>query len=115
MVNVLAVNRMRRVRRKIKSVSCRMRLSIHKSNKYLYAQIINDSLGTTVAAASTLEIRDSHKNAKSVAAATELGILIAMRALNKRIDSVVFDRGRFMYHGAVKAVAEAARVTGMYF
>ena len=92
----------------------RPRLSIHRTNQHIYAQIIDDVAGATVVAASTLET-DVAKNGSNVEAATKVGTLIAERAKKAGVASVVFDRGGFLYHGRVKALAEAARAGGLDF
>jgi large subunit ribosomal protein L18 len=95
----------------------RPRLSIHRSSKNIYAQIIDDTNGVTVASASTMEkdFRGSKKTGADKAAATEVGKLIAERALKAKVSEVVFDRGGYIYHGRVKALADAAREGGLKF
>ncbi|MEX6724317.1 50S ribosomal protein L18 [Parapedomonas caeni] len=93
----------------------RPRLSVHRSSKHIYAQVIDDSKGATVAAASTLESALKGKSGATVAAAAEVGKLLAERAKAAGIGQVVFDRGGFLYHGRVKALAEAAREGGLEF
>jgi large subunit ribosomal protein L18 len=110
--------RAQRIRRQIKKVAGdRPRLSVHRSSKHIYAQIIDDSKGKTVAAASTLEkdLRGSLKTGADVAAAAAIGKLIAERAGKAGVTEVVFDRGSYIYHGRVKALAEAAREGGLSF
>lgn len=107
-----------RVRRAVKAAANgRPRLSVHRSSKNIYAQIIDDAAGTTVAAASTLEsaLKGSLKTGADKAAAEAVGKLVAERALAAGVKQVVFDRGRFIYHGRVKALAEAAREGGLDF
>ncbi len=107
-----------RVRNNIrKSMTSRPRLSVFRSGKHIYAQVIDDAKGVTVAAASTVdkEIRGSKAKNATVAAATEVGKLIAERAKKAGIEQVVFDRGGYRYHGRVKALADAARETGLKF
>ncbi len=107
-----------RVRRQLKKVAGdRPRLSIHRSSKNIYAQIIDDAKGVTVAAASTLEkdVRGSLKTGADSAAAAAIGKLVAERATKAGVKEVVFDRGSFLYHGRVKALAEAAREAGLSF
>jgi large subunit ribosomal protein L18 len=107
-----------RVRRQIKKVAGeRPRLSVYRSSKNIYAQIIDDSNGHTVAAASTLEkdLRGGLKTGADVAAAAAIGKLIAERAVKAGIKAVVFDRGPYIYHGRVKALADAAREGGLDF
>ena len=103
-----------RVRTKISGTAERPRLCVYRSNTNLYAQIIDDVAGKTLAQASTLdkEVKTKHANKE---AAKEVGALIAKRALDKKIESVVFDRGGYIYHGVVKELAEAAREGGLKF
>ena len=103
-----------RVRRKISGTADRPRLCVYRSNSNLYVQIIDDVAGNTIVSASTLdkEIKTKHANKE---AAKEVGTLIAKRALDKKIESVVFDRGGYIYHGVVKELAEAAREGGLKF
>jgi large subunit ribosomal protein L18 len=107
-----------RVRRAVKAAGAgRARLSVHRSSKHIYAQVIDDRQGATVAAASSLEksLRESLKTGADVAAAKAVGKLVAERAVAKGIKEVVFDRGRYLFHGRVKALAEAAREGGLSF
>ena len=107
-----------RVRRSLKKVARdRPRLSVFRSSKQIYAQIIDDASGNTLAAASTLdkELKGSLKTGADVNAAAEVGKLVAKRALEKGVNAVVFDRGGYMYHGRVKALADAAREGGLNF
>ncbi len=103
-----------RVRRKISGTAERPRLCIYRSNTNLYVQIIDDVAANTLVSASTLdkEIKTKHANKE---AAKELGSLIAKKALDKKIETVVFDRGGYIYHGVVKELAEAAREGGLKF
>ena len=103
-----------RVRRKISGTAQRPRLCVYRSNKNIYVQIIDDVAGNTLAQASTLdkEIKTKYAN-KEVA--KEVGALIAKRAADKKIETVVFDRGGYIYHGIVKELAEAAREGGLKF
>ena len=103
-----------RVRNKISGTPERPRMSVFRSNKQIYVQLIDDEAGRTLAQASTLELKDL-KNGGNVAAATEVGTLIAKRALELNISKVVFDRGGYLYHGRVKALADAARAAGLEF
>jgi len=95
----------------------RKRLSVYRSSKHIYAQVIDDDQGVTLASASSIEktARDGLKNGASVDAAKAVGKLIAERAKEKGIEDVVFDRGGYLYHGRVKALAEAAREGGLKF
>ncbi|QJP13015.1 50S ribosomal protein L18 [Starkeya sp. ORNL1] len=107
-----------RVRRALRSAANgRPRLSVHRSSKHIYAQVIDDANGVTVAAASTLEkdLRGSLKTGADIAAAQAIGKLVAERAVAAGVKDVVFDRGAFIYHGRVKALAEAAREGGLNF
>ena len=108
------VRRHARVRTKISGTAERPRLCVYRSNANIYAQIIDDVAGNTLVQASTLdkEIKIKHANKE---AAKELGTLIAKRAADKKIKTVVFDRGGYIYHGRVKALAEAAREAGLEF
>ena len=110
--------RRRRVRTALKARSGgRPRLSVHRSGRHIYAQIIDDVNGATVAAASTLdkELKGKLKTGANLDAAKEVGKLIASRATAKGIKDVVFDRGGYMYHGRIKALADAAREGGLAF
>ena len=107
----------RRIRKKISGSSSRPRLCIYRSLKYVYAQIVDDTNGTTLAAASTVEksLRGDLKQGGNIQASKLVGKAIAERAKEKGIESVVFDRGGYLYHGRIKAVAEAAREFGLKF
>jgi large subunit ribosomal protein L18 len=95
----------------------RKRLSVFRSSKHIYAQLIDDDAGTTLASASSIEkpTREGLKTGASVEAAKTVGKLIAERAQEKGVKEVVFDRGSYLYHGRVKALAEAAREAGLSF
>lgn len=103
-----------RVRKKVSGTAERPRLCVYRSNTNLYVQIIDDTAGKTLVQASTMdkEIKTKRSNKE---AAKEVGALIAKRALEKKIKSVVFDRGGYIYHGVVKELAEAAREGGLEF
>lgn len=103
-----------RVRRKLRGTSERPRLAVFRSNRYIYAQVIDDMAGRTLAAASSAEdaLRDK---SLSVDTAAEVGKLVATRAKDAGISTVIFDRGGFAYHGRVKALAESARKEGLEF
>lgn len=103
-----------RVRRKISGTAERPRLCIYRSNTNLYVQIIDDVAGNTLVSASTLDKNVKNKRSNKEAA-KELGTLIAKKALEKKIETVVFDRGGYIYHGVVKELAEAARKGGLKF
>ncbi|QKV18223.1 50S ribosomal protein L18 [Oricola thermophila] len=110
--------RAQRVRRQIKKVANgRPRLSVYRSSKNIYAQVIDDSAGHTVAAASTLDtdLKGALKTGADTAAAAAVGKLLAERAVKAGIKDVVFDRGGYIYHGRVKALADAAREAGLNF
>lgn len=107
-----------RVRRSLKKIANgRPRLSVYRSSKHISAQVIDDEQGTTLASASTLEkdLRGSLKTGADVAAAAAIGELVAKRAKENGITAVVFDRGGYIYHGRVKALADAAREGGLEF
>jgi large subunit ribosomal protein L18 len=110
--------RARRVRGTIsKLASGRPRLSVHRSGRHIYAQVIDDKQGATLASASSLEkdMRGKLKTGADKSAATEVGTLVAERAKAAGITTVVFDRGGYIYHGRVKALADAARDAGLDF
>lgn len=107
--------RHQRVRRRVFGTEERPRLNVYRSNKHIYVQLINDEAGTTLASASTKENGASLENTSNVAAAKHVGEQIAKRAKDAGIDTVVFDRGGYKYHGRVKALAEAAREEGLQF
>ena len=110
--------RAQRVRRSLAKVANgRPRLSVHRSSQNIYAQIIDDVKGVTLAAASTLDkdLRKSLKTGSDTGAASAVGKLVAQRAEKAGIKEVIFDRGAFIYHGRVKALAEAAREGGLSF
>jgi large subunit ribosomal protein L18 len=107
-----------RVRRAVKAAAgTRPRLSVFRSSKHIYAQVIDDVKGQTLAAASSMEktTRDGGKTGANIDAAKAVGKLLATRAVEKGIKEVVFDRGRYLYHGRVKALADAAREGGLSF
>jgi large subunit ribosomal protein L18 len=109
------LRRHRRVRKKIHGTAVRPRLAVHRSNKHLSVQVIDDDTGRTLAAASTTEADLRGEGGHSVAAATAVGTLIAERAKAAGITTVVFDRGGYIYHGRIAAVAAAARDAGLEF
>jgi large subunit ribosomal protein L18 len=107
-----------RVRRHLKSVANgKPRLSVHRSSEHIYAQVIDDAKGHTLAAASTLEkdLKGSLKTGADKAAAAAVGKLVAERCKAAGVTAVVFDRGQFMYHGRIQALADAAREGGLEF
>ncbi len=103
-----------RVRRKVSGTAECPRLCVYRSNSNVYAQVIDDVAGVTLVSASTLDkaVKTKHSNKE---AAKEVGALIAKRALEKNIETVVFDRGGYIYHGIVKELAESAREAGLKF
>jgi|SRR5690242_13658810 len=106
------------VRRKVKlAAHGRKRLSVFRSSEHIYAQVIDDDKGVTLASASSIEktLREGQKTGADIAAAKAVGKLIAERAKEKGITEVVFDRGRYIYHGRIKALADAAREGGLSF
>ena len=109
--------RKRRVRGKVNGTAERPRLTVFRSNKNIYAQIIDDTTGRTLAAASTLDkdIKAKIKNGATAEAAATIGKLIAERGTKAGVAEVVFDRGAYIYHGRVKALADAAREGGLQF
>jgi len=110
--------RTERIRRGIKATAgSRLRLSVFRSSKHIYAQVIDDRKGETIAAASSMEkdMRGSLKTGANIEAAKAVGKAVAERASAKGIKDVVFDRGGYMFHGRVKALAEAAREGGLKF
>ena len=107
-------HRARRVRTRLKKLAGgRPRLSVFRSAKNIYAQLIDDRAGVTLAAASSLEAKSEKGSDKDAAA--KVGTLVARRAIEKGVKDVVFDRGGYIYHGRVKAVADAAREAGLQF
>ena len=103
-----------RIRRKVTGTSERPRLAVYRSLKSIYAQVIDDSTGRTIASASSLD-KDSSAKGSNAAAAKAVGALIAKKAKDKGITRVVFDRGGYLYHGNIKALADAAREAGLEF
>jgi len=111
---VTTQHRARRVRTRLKKMANgRPRLSVFRSAKNIYAQLIDDRVGVTLAAASSLEARSEKGTDKGAAA--KVGALLAKRALDKGLKDVVFDRGGYIYHGRIKALADAAREAGLNF
>ena len=111
------VKKHNRMRNRFSGTAERPRLAVFRSNNHMYAQIIDDTVGNTLAAASTLEkeVKTELEKTNNVEAAAYLGKVIAKRAKDKGITEVVFDRGGFLYHGKIKALAEAAREAGLEF
>ena len=104
-----------RVRKKVRGTAARPRLAVFRSNKHIYAQVIDDVAGRTVASASTVEQDGAKGSAATVAAATAVGERLGARVKQAGIAAVVFDRGGFKYHGRVAAVADGARSAGLEF
>lgn len=115
--NEVRVKKHTRLRNRFSGTPQRPRLAVYRSNRHMYAQVIDDSAGNTLAAASTLEkaVQAELEHTDDRAAATYVGTLIAKRALEKGIDTVVFDRGGYIYQGKVQALADAAREAGLKF
>ena len=114
---LLRERRHKRVRYKVVGSAERPRLAVFKSNAHMYAQVIDDGLGVTIASASTLdgELKDFKGSKGNAASAKKVGELVARRAKAKGVASVVFDKGGFKYHGRVKALADSAREAGLVF
>jgi large subunit ribosomal protein L18 len=105
-----------RIRKNLSGNEVRPRLCVFRSNKHIYAQIVDDSKGRTLVAASTLEAEGKgEKGGGNIAAAKTVGKIVAQRARDKGIQAVLFDRGGYIYHGRVKALADAAREAGLKF
>jgi large subunit ribosomal protein L18 len=105
----------KRIRRKVRGTAERPRLAVFRSLNHIYAQVIDDVKGHTLAAASSVEKNAGIASGGNVAGAKEVGKLIAQRAREKGITKVVFDRGGYLYHGRIKALADAARKAGLEF
>lgn len=106
-----------RIRSKVTGTTDRPRLSVFRSASHIYAQVVNDETGATLATAGTLsrDLRDSVKEGSKSDSAKKVGALIAKICLEKKIEKVVFDRNGYLYHGRIKALAEAARAAGLKF
>lgn len=113
--NAIRRKRHARVRAKISGTPERPRLSVYRSNKHIYAQLIDDMNGVTLASASTLDKEINVESASNIDAAAKVGELVAKRALEKGYKSVVFDRSGYLYHGRIQALADAAREAGLEF
>ena len=111
------VNKHRRLRNRFSGTAERPRLAVFRSNNHMYAQIIDDTVGNTLVSASTLQkdVKANLEKTNNVDAAAYLGTVIAKRAIEKGINTVVFDRGGFIYQGKIKALADAAREAGLEF
>ncbi len=110
-------NKHRRIRSRLSGTPEKPRLSVFRSNKHMYAQVIDDVAGNTIVSASTLqsEVKDGLEKTNDITAAGKLGEVIAKKALDNGIKTVVFDRGGYIYQGKVKALADAAREAGLEF
>ncbi|SHF02038.1 50S ribosomal protein L18 [Alkalibacter saccharofermentans] len=115
--NKIRKNRHKRMRFKINGTSERPRLNVYRSNSNIYAQIIDDSNGTTLVSASTLDkdLKEKLSSTRTKEAAKMVGKAIGEKAISKGIDTVVFDRGGYIYHGKIKELAEGAREAGLKF
>lgn len=113
--NEVRKKRHARVRAKLSGTQARPRLNVYRSNKNIYAQLIDDENGVTLANASTVDKELKLDSTGNVEAAQKVGELIAKRAIEKGVKAVVFDRGGYLYHGRVKALADAARENGLEF
>lgn len=113
--NKARLKRHLRVRKKIQGTTERPRLNVFRSSKHMYAQIIDDTNGVTLVSASTVDKELKEQNGGNVDAARKVGELLAQRAKANGIEHVVFDRGGYLYHGRVKALADAAREAGLEF
>ena len=110
-------NKHKKIHNRFSGTAQRPRLAVFRSNNHMYAQIIDDTVGNTLVSASTLEkeVKAELEKTNNVAAAAYLGTVIGKRAVEKGIKEVVFDRGGFIYHGKIKALADAAREAGLEF
>jgi len=115
--NVVRLRIHERIRKNLSGTDSRPRLCVFRSNKHIYAQIIDDQKGATLIAASTLDAdtKGQVKGGGNIAAAKAVGKVVAQRALKQGISAVLFDRGGYIYHGRVKALADAAREAGLKF
>ena len=104
----------KRIRRKVAGTAQRPRLAVHFSNQHVYVQLIDDAAGRTLVSASTMD-KSFEGNASNIESAQKVGILVAERAKEASLSTVVFDRGGHLYHGKVKALADAAREAGLNF
>lgn len=112
--DIKRLKRQQRVRKKVVGTTSKPRLSVFKSAKHIYAQIIDDAHGVTLVAASSQD-KEKVSGGGNISGAKKVGELVAERAKAKKLDSVVFDRNGFQYHGRVKALADAAREKGLKF
>ena len=111
------LKRKKRIRKKLVGTGNRPRLCVFRSAKHIYAQVIDDSLGQTLVAASSLEktVRENTESKNKLNAANTVGKIIGQRALDKGVKKIVFDRNGFLYHGRIKAVSDGAREAGLKF
>ena len=111
------LKRKKRIRKKLVGTGNRPRLCVFRSAKHIYAQVIDDSLGQTLVAASSLEktVRENTESKNKLNAANTVGKIIGQRALEKGVKKIVFDRNGFLYHGRIKAVSDGAREAGLKF
>jgi large subunit ribosomal protein L18 len=111
------LKRKRRIRKKMVGTGNRPRLCVFRSAKHIYAQVVDDSLGQTLATASSLEktVRENAESKNKLRAANTVGKIIGQRALEKGVKKIVFDRNGFLYHGRIKAVSDGAREAGLKF
>ena len=111
------LKRKKRIRKKLVGTANQPRLCVFRSAKHIYAQVIDDSIGQTLAAASSLEktVRESSEAKNKLSAANSVGKIVGQRALEKGVKKIVFDRNGFLYHGRIKAVSEGAREAGLKF
>ena len=113
--NVTRQKRHLRIRQTLAGTASKPRLNVYRSNKQIYAQVIDDEKGVTLCSASSLDKELNLKNGSNIEAAKAVGELVAKRALELKIETVVFDRGGYLYHGRVAALADAARAAGLKF
>ncbi len=113
--NKIMKTRAEKIRYKLKKISDRMRLSVFKSNSHIYAQIIDDKKGFTLASSSSLDNKIKEKKLNRKELAEKIGSEIAKKSISKGIKEVAFDRGKYRYHGLIKILAEAARKEGLNF
>ena len=114
--NVVRLRIHDRIRKRLSGDGSRPRLCVFRRNKHIYAQIVDDSKGQTLVAASTLDSESKgEKGGGNIAAAKNVGKIVAKRAIDKGIQAVLFDRGGYLYHGRIKALADAAREAGLKF
>lgn len=113
--NAVRQKRHTRVRAKLSGTSARPRLNVYRSNKHIYAQVIDDLKGVTLVSASTLDKELNLESSSNIEAAQKVGELVAKRAVEKGVSEVVFDRGGYLYHGRIQALADSARENGLQF